>query len=173
MTISGHHYDEALRHTSGEQLRTWQARFLTVLRGGGVPGCGHLKLLLIYMAAINYMSPAEKAGLGRVVPHLGSNGLIKADRTLHSVLTDRHGIDHPDWQVCTVDDLLRALGYCIKMMDASDQEYKELVNTIAGWISRDETQLFKDVERKRAELDDAKNTDLSGIEQELKEKGKI
>lgn len=170
----GYDIATAVRHTSEDQLQSWKARMWIAIatQKHFVPGCGAIKLHMIMRAATNYKSPLEtKRGLR--FTHFGSNAVVKLDRTLHAVYTDQSGFEWQDFFVCSVDDLNRALGWLVDNIEATDLEYTAIVNTVSGWISRDETQLGLDVERKRSELEAAQSQDLTPVLKELEEKGKL
>lgn len=145
---------------------TWQGRWIAAC--AELPR-GDRIFNLMLLCAID-----AKASGGARYPAFGDNALIKADRTVWTRYTNKDAYTTVNAvQLCTVDQLNKYLGWMMEAIHATDAEYTEIVNRVATWISRDETQIGLHVERQRAAVEAGKDEDLTPVFDELREKGKL
>jgi hypothetical protein len=136
-------------HIRHDLRQLWETRAIFALRFA--PGCpmDTSRLVAILVAALGPASVLGELKPGTIrLNALGDNAKITLERKVIS----RHvfsGKDMGEREVCTVDDLNRGLGWIMKQIDATDEEYTTIVNKIAGWIARDESQIGLHVERMR------------------------
>lgn len=167
--------EQVARELKREVAASWEARAL--LAAGRMSNPLPNPVLLLILAAA--LGPGA-IGPGIRLTSFGNNAIIKKDRWLYSKvqfgqqtpLGDRY-VDAGEHRICAVDDLNRALQWLSRTIDATDAEHLAIINKINGWIARDETQIGLHVERQRESLDTAKDIDLSDVEQELRDKGKL
>ena len=145
---------EALRHFKPSRLKDWDVRCFTAM--ADLPRGDRMALMMVLIAAMG-----SKAGPLRA-PRFGDNAIIKMDRTIWSRYTNKNNATTVEGvQIMTVDQLNHLLGWLVNAIDATDDEYKALVNTVNAWISRDETQLGLHVEKQVEGLKQTGPTDIS------------
>lgn len=144
----------------------WQARWIAAC--AQLPRDDRIFMLML-LCAID-----ARASGGVRAPRLGDNGMIKLDRTVWTRYTNARNQTTPAAvQICTVDQLNRHLGWMVEAISATDAEYRAIVDKVATWISRDETQLGLHVDRQVAATEEQRGTDLTPVLDELREKGKL
>lgn len=147
------------RHTTDAKLGTWPAR--CVMATADLPSDDRAIVLMLLCAVLGAATGPLRS------PRFGANAIIKKGPppALWTQYTSYLGESAGPIKVLTVDQLNRYLGWLVKAIDATDDEYQAIVNKFASWISRDETQIGLHVERQRANLD--KSPDLSGVMEDV------
>lgn len=148
---------DTLRKFKPARLKDWDVRAFTALHA--LASGDRLALAMILISAMG-----SKAGPLRA-PRFGENAIITKERTIKTRYINARNFDCGAREVMTVDQLNRYLSWLINAIDATDEEYKAIVNLVNGWISRDETQIGLHVEKQRTGLDNP--TDLSEFKDDI------
>ena len=149
----------ALRHFKPERLKDWDTRAFFAMHD--LPSGDRMALAMLLIAAMG-----TKAGRGLRVPRFGDNGIITKERKIRTRYIDRRNVDCGERDVMTVDQCNHLLSWLMDAIQATDDDYKAIVNTVNAWISRDETQVGLHVERQRASIEE-NPPDLSGLEDDI------
>lgn len=136
---------ETLQHLKLDRLKAWEVR--AIMATSELPRDDRMIVQMLLCAAIG-----AKTGPLRC-PRFGINGMIDKGRNVWTQYTTPLGQDIGPTRVMSVDDLNRYLGWLVNAIDATEEEYKALVNTVSTWITRDETKIGLHVEQQRAALE--------------------